>query len=371
MEKILLKSLVLISLLFGSCINKDYDFNDLDNRTTLKDMTLCFPFGTIRYNVAEITEKANFNHETKIEGDTIFLCYHTTLDFLSSPGVNNIGIQPLNLFHDMAPEGSRIYFSNPIFDCKVENRGNIPITFNINFILGTKENYDSIAADFGNESYAISVPANKTIIHRFNRVNGETHRIFRIGDFESGIGPDVMIYGFSHTGQNNDDIHAEMTVKLPLAFDYGSKIVFNDTLSLNMSSYDEKYEEGEGYGDHIETVILRLNYINKMPVGGVSEFVFFDRHGLPIAGINDRILRFNRASLKNIQMPGFESNIATQEESGVMYIHFEKSEWGAAKGIRAMMVRTTLANTDKNIHFLPEDFLQLKLDFYLKGNINL
>jgi hypothetical protein len=359
-------SLLLIVALCSSCINKDYDFNNLDDGMVIPGMKLGFPLGTIRYTALQIADKAKLNHDVVVEGDTIFLRYYTELDFLVNPGSDNVGYQDINVFQDVKPDGSILYFSNPVFNCKVKNSGNTPITFDIKLVLGMKEGYDSIPID---KSYTIVVPENQTIMQRFDRVTGETHRIFQIGDPETGVGPDIMKYYFSHNAQSNNDIFADMTVKLPLSFDRGSKMIFRDTLSLNLESYKD---EAQDYDDYIEKVIVSLDYINKMPVDGITEFIFLDKNNVPVTGLHPRVSKLDRASLKPVPMQGGDmTNITQKETNGTMYIKFEKSEWEIAKNITSMLVKTTLANPDKNIHIRPDDFLQFKVKLYVEGNIKL
>jgi len=358
--------LLLMGLLFSSC-DKDYNISKLDDSMVLKDWSLGFPIGIIRYSALDIAKKANFGNDIVVENDTLFLLYYATLEFSASPGTENIGYQTINVFQDVE-EGSVLYFSNPVFNCKVENKSDNPLTFNINSIVGKKENHPDISFHFnGSTSYSMPIPENKTIIQRFDRMNGETNMVFKIGNSDTGVGPDIIEYNVSHTGVSNNDISADVTAKLPLSFDQGSRIIFRDTLSLDLASYKKDYEE---YENNIEFVEITLNYINKLPVGGATEFIFLDENNASVHGLDIRKSNLNKADLRPAQMQGFTSNISQKEKAGTIYITFTKSEWDAAKNIKYMVVKSTLTNPE-NIHILPDDFLQFKVGFYLKGSIKI
>ena len=354
--------LLLIVLLSISCRDKEYDFDKFDDDCVITDVSLGFPLGTLRYTAMQIADKADINHDMVIEGDTLFLRYYTELDFLANPGEENYGSQSISVFKDVS-DGSILYFSNPVFNCMVKNSGDIPATFDLNHVTGTKEGYPDISLD---KPYAIPVAANQTVTQRFDRINGETHKMFRIGDPETGVGPDIMIYYFSHTAQSNADMFADMTVKLPLSFEQGSKIIFKDTLLMNLTAYKDDTEDFEKY---FESVVIRLNYTNKMPVEGITEFIFLDKDNMPVNGLKPHTSKLNKSELKEVQMQGFKSNITQKETKGIMYIKFDKSEWKAAQNIASMLIKTTMGNPNENIHFLPDDFMNFKVDFYIKGNV--
>jgi hypothetical protein len=360
--------LLLIGLLFSSCINKDYDLDNLDDTMVLQDIPMGFPLGTINYSALDIAKKANFGYDIVAEGDTLFLRYYRELEFSASPGDNNFGTLPINVFRDIE-EGSVLYFSNPIFNCKVENKSNTPITFNINSIRGMKENYPDIPFRFdGNDNFSTLIPENKTVTRRFDRIYGETNKVFIIGNSATtGVGPDIIAYDYSHTALNNHDMFADITAKLPLSFDKDSRIIFRDTLSMNLASYKEDYKD---YEDYVEYIEITIPYINKMPVGGLVDFVFLDENNLSVTGLDARRSKLNKPDLKSVQMQGFTSNITQREKRDTMYIIFEKSDWEAAKNIKSMIIKSTLTNPE-NIHILPSDFLQFKVTFYLRGNIKL
>ena len=356
---ILLLSIVLLSI---SCRDKEYDFDKFDDDCVIPDVPLGFPLGTLRYTAMQIADKADLNHDLVVEGDTMFLRYYTELDFLAEPGNENYGNQSISVFKDVS-DGSILYFSNPVFNCMVKNSGNIPATFDLNHVTGTKEGFPDISLE---KPYAIPVAANQTVTQRFDRINGETHKMFRIGDPETGVGPDIMIYSFSHTAQSNADIFADMTVKLPLSFEQGSKIVFKDTLLMDLTAYKEDSQDIEKY---FESAVITLEYTNKMPVGGMAEFIFLNKDNMPVAGLKTHSSRLNTAELKEVQMQGFKSNITQKETKGSIDIKFDKSEWKAAQNIASMVIKTTMGNPNKNIHFLPDDFMKFKVKFFINGNI--
>ncbi|MDR2971195.1 MAG: hypothetical protein LBU83_04615 [Bacteroidales bacterium] len=372
MDKDLLKKrwaipLLLIGLLFSSCIDKDYDMDNISDENVVKDMKLDFPLGTIKYSALDIAKKANFGEDIVAEGDTLFLRYYRELEFSGAPGASNSGTLPINVFRDVE-EGSVLYFSNPIFNCKVENKGSTPLTFDINSIRGKKESYSDIPFDFnGSPSVSISVSENKTVTRRFDRINAKTNEVFRIGDPKTGVGPDFVVYDYSHTAQGNNDILADMTAMLPLSFDKDSRIIFRDTLSMDLASYKEDYE---GYEDYINFIQITIEYTNKMPVGGVTEFIFLNEKDQPITELAARKSNLNKADLRSVQMQGFTSNVTQKERLGTMYIKFDKTDWKAAQNIKSMIIKGTMENPE-NIHVLPSDFLKFKIMLYIEGDVKL
>jgi hypothetical protein len=373
MDKNLLKKrwaipLLLIGLLFSSCIDKDYDLDNISKENVLPDVALGFPLGTIKYTALDIAKKANFGEDIVSEGDTLFLRYYRELEFLGGSGSLNSGTLPINVFRDVE-EGSVLFFSNPIFNCKVENKGSTPLTFDINSIRGRKETYTDIPFDFnGNSSFSITVPENKVITQRFDRINGKTNNVFQIGDPKTGVGPDFIVYDYSHDAPSDDNISADITAMLPLSFDRNSRIIFRDTLSMDLASYKKDYED---YEDDINCIVIRLNYTNKMPVGGVAEFLFLDEKDQPVTGLATRKSNLYKADLREVQMQGFTSKITQKERLGKMYIVFEKADWKAAQNIKSMIIKGTMENPDENVHVLPSDYLQFKIDIYIDGDVKL
>ena len=359
--------LLLIAVMFGSCVNKDYDMDNIDDEMVLKDWTLGFPLGTIRYSALDIAKRANFGHDIVVEADTLFLRYYTELDFQASPGTPNYGLLGINVFKDVE-EGSLLYFSNPIFNCKVENKGNALMTLNINSMVGSKTGFADIPLTFnGSPSCAIPVPEKQTVTKRFDRIYGDTHTVFRIGNPGTGIGADAVSFDFSHTGASNNDIDARMTAMLPLTFDKDSKIIFRDTLLMDLAAYKDDYEK---YEDNVEFIEIRLNYTNRMPVGGATDFIFLDENNQVIPELERSSKKLEKPALKGVQLQGFDSNITQSDKAGIMYIIFDHSDWVKVKTIKSMIVKGTMTNPE-NIHILPSDFLQFKIDVYLKGSIKL
>jgi len=373
MDKLLFKKwavpLLLVGLLFGSCINKDYDMDNIDDDMVIQDWSVGAPLGTIEYSAVQIAERAGLSHDMEIDADTLFLRYNRELQLLAAPGSDNQEVHTISVFKDVESDGGILYFSNPIINCTVENKGSALMTFNINSMNGTKENYqDELMLFNGFQNFSISIPENKTVTQRFDRKNTNVHDVFRIGDPNIGVGPDAMVYNFSHTAQSNNDVNAEMMVKLPLTFDKNCKMVVKDTLEMDLSTFSNDYEK---YEDNIEYVEIRLNYTNKLPAGGVAEFIFLDKDNalLPLA---PRVCDLEKAGLRDVSMPWGDTHKMTQKETeGIMYVIFNKSEWNTAKNIKSMVIKSTLTNPNENIHILPSDFLRFKVDFYLMGDLSL
>jgi hypothetical protein len=356
--------LLLGSAMLSSCIDKDYDFGNFDDEMALKDVSLGIPFGTIDYTMEKIAKKANFNHEVVVEGDTLFLLYNKTLNVYADKGAK-VETQTINIFDDIIDgdgEGSVLYFSNPIFNCVVENDGDSQAELIINYVKGIRDS-DTLGAVFNNrkDSTIMYIAGKHTDSTRFDRDNGETNRIFRVGQYPY-VGPNETKYQFTLNKTGVDSVHIDMRAKLPMTFDAGSRLVFKDTLPINLTASDV-------ISDNIETLIIRINYTNKLPLSGVIDVIFLDENNLPIAELDPRSSTLEKAGLTDIRIQNFNAGIATTEKTGKMYITFDKAEWEAAKGIKSILFKTTLANPDENIHFRPQDFLKLKVDFYMKGNI--
>ncbi|MDR0873794.1 MAG: hypothetical protein LBN27_10100 [Prevotellaceae bacterium] len=365
-KKLLRKSAFLLLLsgaMLSSCIDKDYDFDNLDSETALKDVSFGIPFGTIKYSVTEIANKANFN--VVVEGDTLFLLYNKALNFGADPGLQT-ETQTINVFDDIIDDygdGSVLYFSNPIFNCVVKNDGDTQAKLRINYVRGIRGTRDTVAIfNNGKDSITMLIPGKQTTTTRFDRENGETDRIFKIGQYPY-VGPNQTEYQFQLTTPSNDSIHIDMRAKLPMTFDKDSRLVYKDTLPINLAASNT-------ISDNIEQVVIRLNYTNKLPVGGVINVIFLDENDAPIA-LNERIFTLDKMDLTNIRIQNFNAGIATGEKEGKMYITFDKAEWAAAKDIKSVVLKTVLTNPDENIHFRPDNFLELKVDLYLKGNIKL
>ena len=203
MNKHLLKkwAILLLScgMLLSSCINKDYDFDNFDDEMALKDFTLGIPLGFINYSITDLLRQANFKDSIACEVDTIFLIYNQKLNFTADQGQENIETQTINLFNDIVEEGSVLYFSNPIFNSVIFNHEeNNQALVKINSITAGKDGFPDKIAIFENglTTYEIHIPGNNSTKTRFDRVNGGTNQLFRIGEIPN-IGPDAVNYNFS------------------------------------------------------------------------------------------------------------------------------------------------------------------------------
>jgi len=357
---------LLTGVLFGSCVNKDYDFDKYDDSAVLKDMTLGFPLCYVGYSMMEIAKKANFNQELVAEGDTIFLIYNTTLDFSSESGNESTEKEYISIFDDVTPEGSVLYFSNPILNCTVENNDTKDLEFKINYVAGTKDGCADTYADFdgnGSKSTSFTIPPNQTVTQRFDRTKGATNKVFDIGEPNTGVGPDTLVYSYAHNSLDNDRVKAKIKAKLPLSFDAGSILVLKDTIPVNLTSYE-----------NIESVILRLSYISKLPVGGEIDFIFLDADTAVIKNIKQRKLNLGRADITATKMqgvPNFTMYVSLKEKTSLFDIKFEKVEYDAVEKVEFLLLKTTLGNPNENIHLKPDDFLKLKMDLFLKGDVKL
>ena len=370
MDKLLFKKwavpLLLVGLLFSSCIDKDYDMDNIDDNIVVQGFMLDFPLGTIEYTALQIAERGGLDHDMEVDADTLFLRYYKPLQFLAAPGSNNREVHTISVFRDVEPDGGILYFSNPIVRCMVENKSNSSMTFDVNHVYGTKENFSDLPFLFnGTQNFSFSVPENKTVTQRFDRGNTNIHDVFKIGDPNTSIGPDALVYEFAHSAQSNNDVDAEMLIKLPLSFDANSKMVVKDTIEMDLSSLSKDYDE---YEDNIDYIQISIKYTNKLPAGGVVEFSFLDKDNAPL-DLTTRVCGMEKADLREVQMQGFTSKVTQKEKVGYMYIKFQKSEWDTVKKIKSMLIRSTLTNPNENIHILPSDFLRLKVMIFLKGDI--
>jgi len=374
MSKHLLKKwailLLLGSALLSSCIDKDYDWDTFDgDEWALKGMAFGAPLGTIEYDVKRIVEKAS-NQHLIIDGDTIFLIYDADLEFGDGQG-DAKKIVNIDFFEEVTKTGSQVFFTNPIFDCTVENNGT-EAKFSIDYVTGQKDNAKDIQASFGvskEPNVDINVPTGGST-RRFDRDFGATNEIFRLIDtITNEVGPDRVEYAYKRP-PGRDDITAKINLRLPMAFDAGSRLVFNDTLSLDLSAYTEESE-------NIEMLVIRVHYTWKLPVGDPSSITctFLDKDNSYLTAIPERKITLDKAKITQIAMPGlanfYPTNITEQASTGIIYVKFEKSEFEAVKNIGAMKFKTVITNPDENIYFLPSDYLQLKVDLYVKGNIKL
>jgi len=345
--------LLLIAVMFGSCVNKDYDLDNINGNVVLKDEVLTFPLGTIRYSALELAKRANFGHDIVVESDTLFLRYYTKLDLAT-----NYGTLGINVFRDLE-EDCLLKFSNPIFNCKVENKGNALMTFDINSMVGSKLGFDDVPLSFnGSPSCAIPVQGNQTVTKRFDRTYGDTHTAF---EKMNGVGPDRMKFGFSHDGTN---VFADMTALLPLTFDKDSRIIFRDTMLMNLASHQEDFDK---YEDNVEYVEFTFKYLNRMPMGGMTDFIFLDENNKVITGL-ERASKMDKPALKGVHLQEFDSNITQSDKAGTMYVIFESSDWVKVKTIRSLVIKGTMTNGE-NVHILPSDFLQIKIEATIKGSV--
>jgi hypothetical protein len=353
--------LLISTFLLGSCVDNDYDLDNYQGEYILRGLTLVAPVGTINHTIEDVSGLQKFDYELECEGDTVFMIYSCDLELLSGSG-ENITSKNISVFKDIEPSGSVLFFSNPIFNCTVENKDDAEVTLHINHFTGRRDNVSFSAKFNGTTEYDIFVPAKTTVRDRFDRVNGETHQIFRIAT-ETGVGPFVMDYNVSHNAPTNNSLSANITAKLPFSFDAGSKYLYKDTLDVDMSEYED-YD--------LEQVVVRFYYDAKMPAGGKTDVFFCDENFEKIPQFKPHSLNLKSSDLEGIVLKGTNghpSNVAKSAIKDIMFVVFDSDELKAVKSIKNMIININVGNPEKNVHFKPDDFIHMKVDFYAKGSI--
>jgi hypothetical protein len=127
------------------------------------------------------------------------------------------------------------------------------------------------------------------------------------------------------------------------------------------------------YEDYdLEEVVVRFYYRAKMPAGGKAEAFFCDENFQPLKEFKPHSLNLKSSDLERIVLKGtngYPSNIAKNEVNDIMFVVFGPDELAAVKNIKNVVVNINVGNPTENVHFKPDNFIHIKVDFHAKGSI--
>lgn len=272
----------------------------------------------------------------------------------------------LNFFNDVVPEGSKLYFSNPTVICKVLNYVGMSSTFYVNYAKAwSNDGLEQVFADFnGSPNYSFVLDAAPQInqasenIEIFDRDNGGTNQLFLIN-------PTYLSYSFSNSpilipGQNhfivrNKYVDVAVEAKLPFHFDEGTFLITNDTMDLDLT--------GEDAIEDVKKMEVRIKYENFLPAAIKLDAVFLDEFYQPITSLNKKF---------DVPAPTIDSEgYSTKQSEGFLYINFIESDFADVTRVKYIQLktRTVAFDSTSKMKFRPDDYIHVKADLYVLGDI--
>jgi hypothetical protein len=177
---------------------------------------------------------------------------------------------------------------------------------------------------------------------------------------------DTLEYKFSVTTNdilNNADpnpsfvtpgmsMKANIKIEIPLYFKSGSNYTLTDTMpNINLP-----------FGN-VDSVILRLEVINSLPIKATYSMKFLDAsNNLITSSINDSTYVINSGKVDN-------SGIVTEATSSLLFIRLSKKQANEIKDAKGMVYSLLLAGRTNNdpIQISINNFIKVKLGAYVKG----
>jgi hypothetical protein len=352
------------------------------------------PLAHFKKEAKDILKKTGIKDSLYIGKDTIFLVYidstrlqpAISLDvFFEFSGSDVLSMElipfeldfitenddslAIDIFKEIKPKGSKLYFSEPMFTCLIRNYIGSNTDLHVEYIraIGEEGTQDAI---FNNNtsSCIIKLPeapepyAYTEKLEFFDKDNGALDQLFLVD-------PDYIKYRFRAEVLPPDDGNPHFIVKdkyidityeakLPIAFNPGTRLVNNDTLSLNLSD--------TGILENIDDFTLWMKFSNKLPAVTELEIVFLDEN-------KQRIPEFKE---KDFMIDASEVNINGYAEEGKVVsdleISFTPEERQKLEKINYIIINYIVRSKDDrkaNLH--PSDYIEFKMEAYSKINIEL
>jgi hypothetical protein len=269
----------------------------------------------------------------------------------------------IRVFHDIAPQGSRLLFTDPIINCEVRNYIGLNDEINFEYIKAVGlpgSNPAEIYADFnGSPSTTLTVAAAPapfqyaSTFERFDYQNGKTDNLFTIDI-------DYISYKLDNnssapTGSTEFIIMDKyldilMETKMPLIFNAGTVLITSDTLNFNMISGTAS--------DIADDVKLRVDFENGLPIKSDLEVVFLDENKNLLPALTKKL---------NVVAAKTDDNGAVIEVSQTLiHLNFDESTWNDFNNAKYIVLNNQFTS-DKKVKFSKTDYIRINLDFYGKG----
>jgi hypothetical protein len=392
MKNLLNKPLIffLLPVLFYSCINNDYDIDNIDDSGGFNP-AFALPIGTLKTNITDFIKRAGIEDPLQTGTDTIYVAYNGSMSLEPMhqiPGMseNNIFYIPqglpiefgflggeasvdIDVFKNLESSGSVLRPSNPKVYLTISNYIGANIDININSIKSYGPNQQTASAIFKNNgtSYVINVesapkPHQSTLTKvTFDKTNGKIHELFAISperiSYDFSVNLNVSNDGNSHFLVPNKFVDIDYEIKIPFTFSAETRLASADTLDLDLS--------GEDFINSLDELKLWINYANRLRTTVDLEILFLDEHKELIPTIKKEF------HMDAAPVSGGTNQKDALPAEGSFEISFDKNEIDDAKKTRYVILksifRTGASESEINIH--PSDYVNLKLSAYLKVNI--
>lgn len=113
-------------------------------------------------------------------------------------------------------------------------------------------------------------------------------------------------------------------------------------------------------------MVLRVNYTNKLPAKSMLMAQFMDENKRPVAEIAEKQLEMKSS-------PVDARGNASADVNGIAYFKFNENEMAAISKIKFVILKVAITGMDENslISLRPQDYIRLKADLYINGDISL
>jgi hypothetical protein len=378
----------LLSTLFYSCVNSDYDIGNIDDSDGLSP-ALAFPVGSLNTKILDFIKGAGIEatlHGT--DSDTIYVTYDGQMSlkllqeipgwtgdyvFYAPPGMPDIelgfdegeGSVDIDVFKGLQSGGSMLYPSNPQIYLTIYNYIGANIEININGITSYGNSQEKHAVFNNNTSSyvinAISAPEpNQSTVTgvTFNKANGKIHELFTIA-------PERISYDFGVELTVPDDgslflvpnkfVDIDYKVKIPFTFGEGTRLANADTLDLDLS--------GEDFISNLDELTLWIDYENRLQTTVELDILFLDEYKNLISNIEKE---FNMDAAPS---SGTTPQSEAEPKKGSFTVEFKKDEVEDAQRTRYIVLKSILKTGSGEVNIHPSDYVNLKLSAYLAINI--
>jgi hypothetical protein len=389
MKNLLNKFLILflVPMFFGSCVNSNYDLNDIDDSGGLNP-ALALPVGSLNINVTDFLEGTGIDSEFLETGtDTIYIVYRDSMSLAPTrniPGLSEQGVidnippglefafaggetgYDFDVFKDLESSGSVLRPANPTIKFTIASYIGADIDLAVRSIASHRGNTQSKPAVFagGAQQYLVPVgsapePGRATVTTvTFDKINGQLNELFAIAPdritYNCGVNLNVPDDDKRHFLVANKFVDIKYEIRIPLTFSGGTQLASADTLEFDLS--------GDDFVSSLDEFALWIDYENRLRTTADLEIVFLDKDKRKIEGIT-KTFNMNAAASDGAN----QQNAAPAKNS--LYLDFKQNEIDDAKKTQYVKLNYILKTGNREVNIHPSDYIKLKLSVYLKVNI--
>ncbi len=305
-----------------------------------------------------------------IQINPVFESFNPGILWGNFPDMNTLkaeGEFEMDIMKNILTEGSVLYLTNPSITCHMNNYNGFDTDFNIDYFKSKNKDMSETVADFkGSPSFKFTLERSlwpgmyKTSTMTFDKDNGSLNRLLTTNLTGLSFG-----FSFDSKADENDNqfifldknIDMLVDIRIPVSLDKGSMFLTRDTFEVDLSEITKKAD--------LKDILLKIDYVNKLPLKAQIEVEFLDAEKNIIRSIPKK--KYSIAS-PEVNSQGY----ATKEANGQLDIQFAQSKLSAIENVKFIEIGTTTSGCDAltPVTFTTNDFIRLRANLYVKGNFN-